>query len=324
MGTVFSAFTDRSLSPHINENDPKHVMVAPNLSGFNRIVISLPPNVSIDDILQDLVDNDYLNGTEEHDVGKDNHYIIKRESEQAVNECIAYLNNKWGFIAHKAYIKPSRNIVVDASKYGVSSVAHARSSHIALIHSPDGQNPNEQFSAFRREYDIDTEFPKFERVDIEDAIHYTRPDELAKNMAQRSDAHNAMLLATNALSAMSKGQQFDINETQVVKDREAVKIDYVEKIRKLRNELNASKKRKMKNKRFQQCVCQQFKFDHMNKLIELKRKKYGINRAKRIYEMQRQQRLMMAKMKQEIDPNIQQSRYNRQQQAFWEAFDHTK
>merc|ERR1711902_294535 len=102
------------------------------------------------------------------------------------------------------------------------------------------------------------------------------------------------------------------------KDRDAVKIDYVEKARKLRIELKNSKLRSIKKPKVQKKICEQFKYDHMNNLIQLKRKKYGINRTQRIYQIQRDQRLKIAKMKQEIDPNYKPSQYEKHQNKFWE------
>eukprot|EP01083_Nonionella_stella_P144798 452697_1 len=305
-----SAFSDKT-----NENNPNNVMIAPNLSGFNRVILSLPDGLCIEDILTDLVENDYLNGVEEHDKIEDDHFVIKRVDEAEVNAMVNYINNKFGYIAHKGYVKPSRNIVIDN---GITTTNIAKSTHIALIASPIGKNPNEQFSAYRREYDPESEFPKFERVDIEETIHFTRPEDMVNKKG--FDPNNQR---NQALDAMTKGVQFDVTETQVVKDREAVKIDYVEKARKLRMEMNHSKLKKFKKSKVRKRICEQFKYDHMNQLIELKRKKYGINRAKRIYQIQREERLKIAKMKQEIDPYRKPNAYTKHQHKFWENFDYS-
>ena len=75
-----------------NDDDPNNVMVAPNLSGFNRVIISLPPNVglSIDEILTDLVDVGFLNGIEEHDKIENDHFVIKRETERDTKSLITH------------------------------------------------------------------------------------------------------------------------------------------------------------------------------------------------------------------------------------------
>eukprot|EP01084_Bolivina_argentea_P189111 325328_1 len=299
--------------------DPNNVWIPPNLSGFNRVVLSLPNELEIGDVLTDLVDHGYLNGVEEHDKVEEEydtiHYILKRSNEKQTNELINYINNKFGYIADKGYVKPSRNIVISNNKYGSTTTDVAKSQHVALIQSPIGANPNEQFSAYRRELDPQTEFPKFERVDIEDVINYTRPNE------NHLDMNNH---AKNALDAMTKGAAFDTRETQVLKDREAVTIDYVEKVRKLRMELKNTKLRRLKNYKNQRKIRAQFKYDHMNNLIDLKQRKYAVNRAKCIYKTQLNERLKIAKMKQIIDRNVRQTEYNQHQSTFWKDFDSNK
>ena len=321
MGSAVSNFVDGK-----NENNPNHVIIAPNLSGFNRVIISLPDNfLSIDDILSDLVEFGYLDGIEQHEKVENNHYVIKRKNEYESKLMINYLNNKFGYIADIGYVKPSRNIVIDQNKHGVTTTDQAKSAHIALIQSPIAQNPNQQFSAFRREYDVETEFPKFERVNIEQIIHYTRPQDIVNNINNNNNNYNNYNNnnnMTNALDAMTKGVEFDITETEAVKDRDAVKIDYVEKARKLRLQLKNSKLKSLKKVKTQKRICEQFKYDHMNQLIELKRKKYGIKRTKRIYDIQREERLKMAEMKQKIDPNFKPNEYNKHQKQFWEDFDY--
>jgi len=321
MGGLISGFLD-------GRNDPQKVMVPPNLSGFVRVIISLPPGLPIEDILDDLVDKEYINGVEEHSVEDDGHYVIKRDTEQQSEALIAYLNNTFGFIAHKGYVRPSKNIVVERGKHGMTTTDVAKSTHVALVTSPDAKNPNEQFDAFRREFDPETEFPKFERVDIEEIIHYTRPEDVvAANFNQNNNIQKmldpAANQASNALEAMAKGVQFDVHETERVRDREAIKIDYVEKARKLRNQLQHSKLRSLQRPSLQRKICEQFKYDHFNNLLEIKRKKYGVDRAKRIYAMQREQRLRIAVMKQEIDPFVKPSEYEQHQQAFWKEFDYS-
>ena len=111
MGTVLFGFRD-SDSFELNPNDPNNVMIAPNLSGFNRVVISLPNELLIDDILNDLVNKQFILGIEEHELVENNHYIIKRKNELETKELINYLNSKYGYISHKGYVKPSRNIVI--------------------------------------------------------------------------------------------------------------------------------------------------------------------------------------------------------------------
>lgn len=302
-------------------------MVPPNLGGFTRVIISLPVGLPIEDVLEDLVEEGYINGIEEHDVEKDEHYVIRRKNERHCDQLITFLNNKFGYIAHKGYVKPSRNIVVD-QEHGMRTADAVKSTHIALVQSPIAVNPNEQFDAFRREYDPDTEFPKFERVDIEEIIHYTRPEDIVaanynrRNNVNQVDMNDFTSQANNALEAMTKGVQFDVTETEIVKDREAVKIDYVEKARKLRNELKNSKQRSLQKPRLQRKICEQFKYDHMSNLIDVKRKKYGIDRAKRIYAVQRKDRLRMADMKQEIDPHFKPTQYAKHQQNFWKEFDY--
>jgi len=302
-------------------------MVPPNLGGFTRVIISLPAGLPIEDVLEDLVEEGYINGIEEHDVEKDNHFVIRRKNERHCEQLITFLNNKFGYIAHKGYVKPSRNIVVDL-QHGTRTADAVKSTHIALVQSPIAVNPNEQFDAFRREYDPETEFPKFERVDIEEIIHYTRPEDVVtanrnrRNKMGQVDMNEFTNQANNALDAMTKGVQFDVTETEIVKDREAVMIDYVEKARKLRNELKNSKMRSIKRPRLQRKICEQFKYDHMSNLLDVKRKKYGINRAKRIYAMQRKDRLRMADMKQEIDPHFKVTGYAKHQQNFWKEFDY--
>ena len=309
MGTFISNLIDG------DENNPNHVIIAPNLGGFNRVIISLPPQLNIRDILNDLVENGYLNGIEQHEKVENDHFIIKRKNEKETNELINYLNNKFGYIADIGYVKPSRNIVVDNTKTGPTTTDIAKSTHIALVESPNAINPNEQFSAFRREYDVETEFPKFQRVDIEQIIHYTRPQDIINNKNKN--------IESNAFQAMTQSMhQFDITSTEIVKDRDAVKIDYVEKIRKLRNTLKNSKLKSLRKPKNQRRICQQFKYDHMNQLIELKRKKYGLKRTQRIYEIQRNERLKMAQMKQEIDPNYKPNQYNQKQKTFWTQFDY--
>ena len=322
MGAIISGFLDA-------RNNPETVMVPPNLSGFKRVIISLPEGLPIEDILEDLVENDYINGVEEHSVEEGSpleapHFVIKRDSERQTDVLISYLNNKFGFIAHRGYVKPSKNIVVEQGKHGMTTTDVAKSTHVAIVQSPEAKNPNEQFGAFRREFDPETDFPKFERVDIEEIIHYTRPEDIvnANFNANHNQNFNANQ-ASNALEAMTQGVQFDITETERVKDREAIKIDYVEKARKLRNELKNSKLRSLKKPKLQKRICEQFKYDHMNQLLEIKRKKYGIDRAKRIYAMQREQRLRIATMKQEIDPHVKPSEYEQHQQAFWKEFDYS-
>merc|ERR1712129_443945 len=95
----------------------------------------------------------------------------------------------------------------------------------------------------------------------------------------------------------------------VVRDRDAVKIDYVEKARKLRLGLASVKRKRLKNPRLQKRIREQFKYDHMNKLIDLKKKKYGIGRTERFYAIQRAERLRMARMKPMIDPHVNPSAY---------------
>jgi len=321
MGSILSGFLD-------SRNDPSVVMVPPNLSGFVRVIISLPRSLPIEDVLADLVEKEYINGVEEHSVEDDGHYVIKRDSERQTDALIAYLNNTFGFIAHRGYVRPSKNIVVEQGRNGMTTTDVAKSTHIALVQSPDAKNPNEQFEAFRREFDPETEFPKFERVDIEEIIHYTRPEDVVaanfeqNNNIQRAAAATHQAQASNALEAMARGVQFDVTETEAVRDREAIKIDYVEKARKLRNELQNNKLRALKKPKLQKRICEQFKYDHMLKLIEIKRRKYGIDRANRIYALQRAQRLRMAEMKQRIDPHIKPSQYEQHQQAFWKEFDY--
>lgn len=303
-------------------------MVPPNLSGFIRVIISLPPGLPIEDILNDLVDKEYINGVEEHSVEDDGHFVIKRKTEQQTDALISYLNNTFGFIAHKGYVKPSKNIVVEQGKHGMTTTDVAKSTHVALVQSPEAKNPNEQFVAYRREFDPENEFPKFEKVNIEEIVHWTRPEDIVKANFNENNNIQQMMdptanQATNALDAMTRGVQFDVTETERVKDREAIKIDYVEKARKLRNELKNSKLRKLRSSKFQKRICEQFKYDHMNNLLEIKRKKYGIDRAKRIYTMQREQRLRIATMKQEIDPHVKPSEYEQHQQAFWKEFDYS-
>jgi len=321
MGALLSGFLD-------SRNDPSRVMVPPNLGGFTRVIISLPNGLPIEDVLEDLVEEGYINGIEEHDVEADGHFVIRRKHERHCEQLITFLNNKFGYIAHKGYVKPSRNIVVD-QQHGTRTADAVKSTHIALVQSPVAVNPNEQFDAFRREYDPETEFPKFERVDIEEIIHYTRPEDIVaanfnrrNNINQPADMNDFTHNAQHALDAMTKGVHFDVTETEIVKDREAVMIDYVEKARKLRNELKNSKLRSLRKPRLQRKICEQFKYDHMSNLIEVKRKKYGINRAKRIYAMQRQDRMKMANMKQEIDPHFKPTQYAKHQQNFWKEFDY--
>jgi len=319
MGGLASGFLDA-------RNNPNTVMVPPNLSGFIRVIISLPPGLLLDDILNDLVEKEYINGVEEHSVEDDDHIVIKRKNERETDTLVAYLNNTFGFIAHKGYVKPSKNIVVEQGKHGMTTTDVAKSTHVALVQSPDAKNPNEQFCAFRREFNPDDEFPKFEKVNIEEIIHYTRPEDvvnknhLQNNNIQKMDPNTNQ--ASNALDAMTRGVQFDVTETERVKDREAIKIDYVEKARKLRTQLKNSRLRSLRKAKTQKRICEQFKYDHMNKLLDIKRKKYGIDRAKRIYAMQREQRLRIAIMKQEIDPHVKPSEYEQHQQAFWKEFDY--
>jgi len=346
MGTTFFC----KLIDSDADNDPSTVMIAPNLSGFNRVILSLPAELNIDDILLDLVENNFLNGVEEHErIDADQNYVIKRTDEQQVNALVAYLNNKYGFVAHKGYVKPSRNIVIDNQNVSMKATVNvARSGHIALVQSPIGKNPNEQFSAYRREYDPNSGFPKFERVDIEEVIHYTRPEQIAnaanlnsphfgdpfeqkQSLAEQQQRGYAVHQATHALQAMSHGQQFDVTETEKVKDREAIKIDYVEKIRKLRHELKSTKtssmrtKHRLRNKqKYEKQICAQFQWDHMNNLVQLKRKKYGIERAHKIYTMQKEHRLVVSRMKQSVDPNIKASQYDTRQNHFWQQFDQSK
>jgi len=309
MGTVISNIIDG------DENDPNHVIIPPNLGGFNRVIISLPPQLEIEDVLKDLVEYGYLNGIEEHDKVENDHFVIKRKNESEANEMINYLNNKFGYIAHIGYVKPSRNIVVDNTKHGPTTTDIAKSTHIALVQSPNARNPNEQFSAFRREYDVETEFPKFQRVDIEEIIHYTRPQDIINERNKNVES--------NAFEAMTQGMhQFDVSKFEVVKDRDAVKIDYVEKARKLRHTLSNSKLKSLRKPKNQKRICQQFKYDYHQQLIQLKRKKYGLKRTQRIYEMQRNERLRMAQMKQEIDPNFKPNEYNQKQKEFWTEFDY--
>jgi len=319
MGGLASGFLDA-------RNNPNTVMVPPNLSGFIRVIISLPPGLLLDDILNDLVEKEYINGVEEHSLEDDDHIVIKRKNERETDTLVAYLNNTFGFIAHKGYVKPSKNIVVEQGKHGMTTTDVAKSTHVALVQSPDAKNPNEQFCAFRREFNPDDEFPKFEKVNIEEIIHYTRPEDvvnknhLQNNNIQKMDPNTNQ--ASNALDAMTRGVQFDVTETERVKDREAIKIDYVEKARKLRTQLKNSRLRSLRKAKTQKRICEQFKYDHMNKLLDIKRKKYGIDRAKRIYAMQREQRLRIAIMKQEIDPHVKPSEYEQHQQAFWKEFDY--
>ena len=322
MGNAWFTFIDRA-------NDPSKVIIPPNLSGFNRAVLSLPEELSLDDVLNNLVVEGYINGVEEHDIAQDQHIVIKQKNEEDTVRLIKHLNDTFGYIAHKGYVKPSRNIVID---HNVHQTADAiKSPHIALVQSPIAKNPNEQFSAFRREFDPESEFPKFERVDIEEIIHYSRAENVGKrkqfspNHVLSHNLQNEALSnqANNALSAMSKGLQFDVAETEVVKDRDAVKIDYVEKARQLRMELKNISRRRLKNPRLQRRIREQFKYDHMKSLIDLKRKKYGIDRTKRIYAIQRKERLKMAKMKQMIDPHLKPSEYSRQQNTFWQNFDYS-
>ncbi len=316
MGAIISGFLDA-------RNNPDTVMVPPNLSGFKRVIISLPKGLLIEDILEDLVENDWINGVEEHSAEEDGHFVIKRDTEPQTDLLISYLNNKFGFIAHRGYVRPSKNIVVEQGKCGQTTTDVAKSTHVAVVQSPGAKNPNEQFDAFRREFDPDTEFPKFERVDIEEIIHYTRPEDIVNaNFNAKNNQNFNANQASNALEAMTQGIHFDVHETERVKDREAIKIDYVEKARKLRNELKNSKLRSLKKPKLQKRICEQFKYDHMNQLLEIKRKKYGIERAKRIYAMQREQRLRIATMKQEIDPHVKPSEYEQHQKAFWKEFDY--
>jgi len=185
MGSILSGFLD-------SRNDPSVVMVPPNLSGFVRVIISLPRSLPIEDVLADLVEKEYINGVEEHSVEDDGHYVIKRDSERQTDALIAYLNNTFGFIAHRGYVRPSKNIVVEQGRNGMTTTDVAKSTHIALVQSPDAKNPNEQFEAFRREFDPETEFPKFERVDIEEIIHYTRPEDVvAANFEQNNNIQRA-------------------------------------------------------------------------------------------------------------------------------------
>jgi len=319
MGGLASGFLD-------SRNNPNNVMVPPNLSGFIRVIISLPPGLVLDDILNDLVEKEYINGVEEHSVEDDDHIVIKRKNEQETDALVAYLNNTFGFIAHKGYVRPSKNIVVEQGKHGMTTTDVAKSTHVALVQSPEAKNPNEQFCAFRREFNPDDEFPKFEKVNIEEIIHYTRPEDVVNaNHLQNNNIQKLDPIAnqaSNALDAMTRGVQFDVTETERVKDREAIKIDYVEKARKLRTQLKNSRLRSLKKEKMQKRICEQFKYDHMNKLLDIKRKKYGIERAKRIYAMQREQRLRIAIMKQEIDPHVKPSEYEQHQQAFWKEFDY--
>ena len=106
-----------------------------------------------------------------------------------------------------------------------------------------------------------------------------------------------------------------------MKEREALKLDYIDKARHLRRQLQkGSLHRKLKKKNNQKLIRNQFKYDYANKLILHKKKKWGYERSKKIYKQQKEKRLLMAKIKQIIDPNIKEDEYTLKNKKFWDNF----
>ena len=178
------------------------------MHGWNRVVISVPPELNLKDILQELVEDGYLESVEDHFMSE-GHCVIKRDDSKDACRLIQHLNEMYGYIADIGYTMPElcpktemHDLIAQQSKLQLKSktttlglghghgIVHPnakqkekreirkmtqklikKTSHIAVVQNPQAFNPNEHYAAYRREHDH-LGFPVFHRVDIESTISY--------------------------------------------------------------------------------------------------------------------------------------------------------
>lgn len=162
-------------------DDPRHVWVPPNLSGLVRVVITLPPQITKDDVLEDLEFQGFINGVEEHDIKDGDHIIIKRKTELEAFEMVEFLNEKYGYIAQMGYVKPDTKLMIEGKGSGDVLAA----THMSVVVDPSAPHPNDQFHAFRREYNADTGIPRFHKVNLEKAVQYVRAENVKNEVGAK-------------------------------------------------------------------------------------------------------------------------------------------
>merc|ERR1712154_258843 len=95
---------------------------------------------------------------------------------------------------------------------------------------------------------------------------------------------------------------------QIVSPRKAITLDYTHKARHLREATQRAGLLKNNSSRVGQHIMTQFVRDHTKNLIHVKKKKWQLNRTKRIFDQQQKKRLEQNYLKQRFDPVAQKRR----------------
>lgn len=318
-------------------DDPKYIEQPSRTAEVDTVILKLPKCLKIKPILKSLCDRGYLedeNGFFEYQ----DTICLPVDNEKQCKIIVNYLNGVYGNIA----------------SYGYKAVPHTFSlcqdfetrGHIATVRGAKGQLPNEQFSAFELKAEDKSGFPVYETVDVERKLRFMRPH-MGKVM---QNVHKKNLEKQSSQKTRTRKNQFGVanvtfenkDEVQAAKShdtraeamamfaggfsggnakqvspRKAVTLDYTHKARHLREASQKCGAIKKTNAQIGQSIMSQFVRDHSRNLIRTKKKKYQLNRTKRIYDQQSNSRLEQTYLKQRYDP-VAQKRRNLAAQTLWD------